>query len=243
MSKEIIVPTATIEKGEYLLVSEAIGFADGDGQYKYNKPGTIFKDPVAELQPQVGEEILYMLALHFPWNKDEVELPVELGVTRNSPRVRAYTAEDETNGKPYGDIASSWKIHLSKDGWLRLHLFRVPTNKAREVWADPATGDIYKGETKLVVGDLLTELSIRQYSRDRFYSPAAQRAHDRVLAAKVLEAAESGNYPPKLARLKQQEDILDTLIAGAGEQFEEGTKHNAQRVIERANKYVRDERI
>lgn len=244
MTVPVIIPYATTENGAYLLVKENIGFASSDGSIGYNTQDTSYVDDIGNELPKVEDEVLILVALHFKYNSKEEEDPVTVKLERTTMVQRSYTPEDELEGMTYEDIAYGWKVDLSRDGWYRFHMFRVPVAYDPEgPWFDTTDNLLKKGDHAITDASLINEEDIASFEIDRFYYPNAQRAHDRAVRAKYMAMMEFQGYPPKVAEVKKREDMIDSLIAGAGEQFDEGNKYNAQRIIEFCNKYIRDERV
>jgi hypothetical protein len=249
MENLIIVPESFSEEGGWLHLREEIGFASTSSQNKYNAPEEVYTDSAGELLPYLEDETCVLVAYHIPYHKDEVEVPELLEVERTNPLQRTLDRAGYENPEfSYEQVAFRFRVKISRDGWMRLLLFRLKLDQQEGIWVDTVTGKIMKAgddgiAAEIQAADLLDEPQLMQYELDRFYYPTLQKVHDRLVARKSLMAISSRNYPPEMAKLKMQEDFLDTLLAGAGEQFEEGNKYNAQRIVEFAKKYSMDEKL
>lgn len=235
--RQIIKPEYLIDAGGYLLVREDIQIAEASGEDgKYNQPSGLLTDSSSVALPKIEDEVLFMEAIHYPFEKEAVRV----SVSDENALLRTLTqAEYDDPAFSYEGIARKWKVALTYDGWYIFRVYRVPVYVAT-VYYDLQAAVIRKGDQIITVADLEAEPSIVRYELERFYTPKTQIALDKLINEKTKQLIKEGTYTPRLRQAVELVDTIDTLHAGAHEEFDEGSKFNAQYIIETALNIVKN---
>ena len=229
--------------GSYVEVREHIGYATADGQDKYNAEETAFTDSEGELLPVPTNEALFLFGKHTSYTGDTT-------IVEGTPETFHHKT---LITDVYDDSALSFTVESSLNGWYTYTLVRVPVlqdaEKVLPFWYDVTNAQLMclndSGEAiQAQAIDLLAKADLyNSYTVERLVFPKIQAIYNKVVAEKTQRIITDGGYSNRVKKLKEQEDIINTLLAGAAGKYAQGLYYEAQRIIEFIEKFIKNERL
>lgn len=220
-----MIVKAIDRQGEFFVMADNIGWSEGNEDDGFNRESTNYVDGAGVPYPKLNERVLLVYA--YLNRADTIQgTSVDGSIFRNSSDVEDYS-----------EVAYSFNVNLSADGWYTVHTYLLPIDTyegfyydtAKELVVDALTGNEYK------VSDLPGVEGITSDVYQYFFTPNTER----MLNDKIAELTDLGMKEGKCA--KDYKDILyanqfvDTQLSGAHVKFNDSYRYQASEILEDLN--------